>query len=162
MADPEPLLGPDCTLPLAGRLPFTDANFLAAKVFVFGKWCEEAVGQPDKVPLDLSGACKYGPLFMQRVFGGAIRGHYEHQYNFIDGQLVDLSHEARDVACMRQPYLHEPAYFQVPELQASLASCLPRAQRWADEFLVQQTASSHQITPSNIITSTSSPTATLP
>ncbi|MCG2656587.1 MAG: hypothetical protein U1C47_03520 [Hydrogenophaga sp.] len=140
MADPEPPMGLDCTLPQAGRLPYTDANFRAAKVFVFGKWCEEAVGQPDKVPLDLSGACKYGSLFMQRVFGGAIRGHYEHQYNFIDGQRVDLSHEARDVACMRHPYLHEPAYFQVPELQASLASCLPRAQRWADEFLAQQSA----------------------
>jgi hypothetical protein len=70
---------------------------------------------------------------------------------------------------MRHPYLHEPEYFLVPELQASLASCLPRAQRWADEFLAQQVAAlvreldaSAQITPSNIITSTSSPTVTLP
>jgi len=133
-------MGLDCTLPLAGRLPYTDENFKAAKVFVFGKWCEEAVGQPDKVPLDLSGACKYGSLFMQRVFGGAIRGHYEHQYNFIEGQRVDLSHEAQDVARMRHPYRHEPSYFLVPELQASLASCLPRAQRWADEFLAEQSA----------------------
>jgi hypothetical protein len=72
---------------------------------------------------------------MQSVFGGAIRGHYEHQYNFIDGRLVDLSHDALDVGRMRNPYLHEPEYFSIPELQASLAACLPRAVSWADQFV---------------------------
>jgi hypothetical protein len=72
---------------------------------------------------------------MQSVFGGAIRGHFEHQYNFIDGRLVDLSHDAIDVGNMSSPYLHEPEYFGVPEVQASLATCIPRSQRWANDFI---------------------------
>jgi hypothetical protein len=72
------------------------------------------------------------------VFGGAIRGHFEHQYNFIEGRLVDLSHDAEDVGQMSNPYLHEPEYFLMPEFQASLSRCVPRAERWAEEFLTGQ------------------------
>lgn len=128
----------DWTLPRVARLPYTYANFARAKVFVYGKWCGDAADPQWQPPADLSGACKYGSLFMQAVFGGAIRGHFEHQYNFIDGRLVDLSHDASDVGRMRHPYLHEPDYFQVPEVQLSLSQCEPRAQRWADEFVALQ------------------------
>lgn len=72
------------------------------------------------------------------MFGGAIRGQFEHQYNFIDGRLVDLSVDVSDVRRMCYLYLHEPDYFQVPEVQLSLSQCEPRAQRWADEFVALQ------------------------
>ncbi|MBP6676815.1 MAG: hypothetical protein KA185_16145 [Vitreoscilla sp.] len=125
----------DWTAPRTGRLPYTYANFAHAKLFLFGKWCEVAAGHNLAQPTDLSGACKYGSLFMQGVFGGELRGHYEHQYNFIAGRLVDLSHDAADVGRMRQPYLHEPDYFAVPELQAALELCLLRTDAWAAEFV---------------------------
>lgn len=125
----------DWAAPRPAQLPYTYANFARAKVFVFGKWCELAASQHLAVPLDLSGACKYGSLFMQGVFGGELRGHYEHQYNFIAGRLVDLSHDAADVGHMRHPYLHEPEYFAVPELQASLELCVLRTDAWAVEFI---------------------------
>jgi hypothetical protein len=133
-----PMPQTDWTSPRTAKLPYSDANFALAKVFFFGKWCERSVQRELPQPLDLTGACKYGSLFMQCVFGGALRGHYEHQYNFIDGRLVDLSHDAADVGRMTHPYLHEPAYFLIPEMQASLDRCLPHAQAWATQFLAQR------------------------
>jgi hypothetical protein len=128
----------DWTSARVAQLPYSYANFALAKVFFFGKWCECTDQRQLARPVDLSGACKYGSLFMQCVFGGAIRGHYEHQYNFIDGRLVDLSHDAADVGRMRHPYLHEPDYFVTPELQAALLLCVPRAEGWAAEFMAER------------------------
>jgi hypothetical protein len=125
----------DWTLPRQTGAAYSYAAFAAAKAWFFEQWCALAAERGLSVPNDLSGSCKYGSLFMQAVFGGSIRGHYEHQYNFIDGRVVDLSHDASDVGRMAQPYLHEPAYFLLPSLQASLAGCQPRAERWASEFL---------------------------
>ncbi|BBL75532.1 transcriptional regulator [Methylomagnum ishizawai] len=126
---------PGWTTARPGQLPYTYENFARAKVFLFEKWRERAVELRLDTPVDLSGSCKYGSLFMQAVFGGTIRGHFQHQYNFIDGRLVDLSHDAADVGRMCNPYLHEPEYFAIPELQASLARCLPRVECWTAEFL---------------------------
>jgi len=128
----------DWTSPQTGRLPYTYENFAKAKVFVFGKWRENAVDGKRIQPTDLSGSCKYGSLFMLYVFGGTIRGHYEHQFNFINGRLVDLSHDAVDVGRMSNPYLHEPEYFVIPEFRAALTQCMPRAEQWAEEFLANQ------------------------
>lgn len=72
---------------------------------------------------------------MQNVFGGSIRGHYEHQYNYIDGRLVDLSHDSLDVGRMSNPYLHEKSYFDIPQTQRSLIQCSPRTNQWANEFI---------------------------
>ncbi|BCO29067.1 hypothetical protein MIZ03_3979 [Rhodoferax lithotrophicus] len=123
------------TLPQIGKMPYSYENFAKAKIFLFDKWCEMAVVRQRVKPVDLSRSCKYGSLFVQNVFGGSIRGHYEHQYNFIEGRLVDLSHDALDVGRMRHPYLHEKLYFEIPEVQAALAQCAPRADQWASEFV---------------------------
>lgn len=77
---------------------------------------------------------------MQSISGGAIRGHFEHQYKFIDGRLVDPSDDALDVGRMHHPCLHEPEYFSLPELQAARVSCQPRAERWAHEFIAHSGA----------------------
>lgn len=125
----------DWTANREGQLSYTYERFAQAKVFVFRKWLEHAAEKRVETPTDLSGSCKYGSLFMNRVFGGSIRGHFEHQYNLIDGRLVDLSHDAADVGRLRNPYLDEPEYFAIPEQQASLDRCLPRVDRWVLEFL---------------------------
>ncbi|MBS1214584.1 MAG: transcriptional regulator [Proteobacteria bacterium] len=127
----------DWTANREGRLPYSYEGFAQAKVFIFRKWCEHAAERGVQLPVDLSGSCKYGTLFMNRVFGGAIRGHYQHQYNVIGGRIVDLSHDAADVGNMRHPYLHEPEFFAVPEQQATLDCCLPRVDRWVVEFLLE-------------------------
>lgn len=125
----------DWTAEQPSRLQYDAQHFASARAFVFERWCELAGERGLARPQDLSGACKYGSLFVQQVFGGTIRGHFEHQFNRIGGRIVDLSHDALDVGRMSNPYLHERDFFSVPEVQRSLAGCLPRATRWADEFM---------------------------
>ncbi|MDO9160770.1 MAG: transcriptional regulator [Methylococcaceae bacterium] len=117
------------------QLAYSYERFAQAKVFVFRKWCEQAAQRHIRPPIDLSGSCKFGSLFMNQVFGGFIRGHYEHQYNIIGGRIVDLSHDAIDVGKMTNPYLHEPDFFAIPEKQDSLNACLPRVKIWVVQFL---------------------------
>ncbi|MDD5037577.1 MAG: transcriptional regulator [Methylococcaceae bacterium] len=138
----------DWTLSREGVLPYSYERFAQAKLFVFRKWCAYALERHLQAPADLSGSCKYGSLFMNRIFGGSIRGHYEHQYNAIGGRIVDLSHDAADVGSMANPYLHEPEFFAIEELQISLEGCLPRVESWALEFLeeldIAQPTASHR------------------
>jgi hypothetical protein len=125
----------DWTSERKAQLAYSYALFAESKVFVFDKWCEQAAERGIAKPADLSGACKYGSLFMNQVFGGSIRGHYEHQYNHIGGRIVDLSHDAADVGRMGNPYLHEPDFFAIPEKRAALLLCVPRVDGWVSEFL---------------------------
>ena len=127
----------DWTQDHQAQLAYSYTNFTLAKAFVFRKWCEQAAARGVMAPADLSGACKYGSLFMRHIFGGSIRGHYEHQYNFINGRIVDLSHDALDVGRINNPYLHEPDYFNIPEKQAALTGCLPRVDGWVIQFLAE-------------------------
>lgn len=127
----------DWTTEQEAKLAYSYERFGQSKVFVFRKWCELAVERCILEPTDLSGSCKYGSLFMNRVFGGVIHGHYEHQYNIIGGRIVDLSHDAIDVGRIINPYLHEPDFFAIPERQAVLDDCLPRVERWVIQFLVE-------------------------
>jgi hypothetical protein len=128
----------DWTLDREARLAYSYEGFAQAKVFVFSKWCDQAAERRIAVPIDLSGSCKYGSLFMNQVFGGSICGHYQHQYNLIGGRIVDLSHDAIDVGKMTNPYLHEPDFFAIPEKRAALILCLPRVEGWVSEFLDRQ------------------------
>jgi hypothetical protein len=121
--------------PHVGQRVYTPAQFGPARDFVFEQWCDWARQRAAPRPQDLSGACRYGSLFMCRVFGGTLRGHYQHQFNDIDGLLVDLSRDAADVAAMRDPWRHEPSYFDLPELQAELRSCQPRVEGWVERYL---------------------------
>lgn len=125
------------TLEREAQLAYSYQRFAQAKVFVFDRWCEQAAEKGHTPPNDLSGSCKFGSLFMNQVFGGKIYGQYEHQYNIIDGRIVDLSHDAKDVGRIANPYLHEPDFFAIPEKQAALNRCLPRAKRWAVQFLLE-------------------------
>ena len=127
----------DWTIERKARIAYSYERFAQAKVFVFRKWCEQAAERGVLTPADLSGACKYGSLFMNLVFGGVIYGHYEHQYNIIGGRIVDLSHDAIDVGRISNPYLHEPDYFKIPEKQASLMRCLPRVECWVAQFMAE-------------------------
>lgn len=126
--------------PPTAHLHYSYTRFALAKAFAFRMWQDFAHERQAREPTDLSGACKYGSLFMQQVFGGEIEGHYQHQFNRIDGRIVDLSHDAADVGAMRDPYLHDPDYFDIPEQRAALQSCMPRVARWTAAFLAEMEA----------------------
>lgn len=127
----------DWTITQPAQIGYSYEGFAQAKVFVFHKWCELAIERHKLQPTDLSGSCKYGSLFMNQVFGGTIHGHYEHQYNMIEGRIVDLSHDAMDVGRMQNPYRHEPDFFAIPQKNAALNNCLPRVEVWVMQFLAE-------------------------
>ena len=127
----------DWTVDRKAQIAYSYERFAQAKIFVFRKWCDQAKARGSLPPADLSGSCKYGSLFMNQIFGGAIYGHYEHRYNIIGGRIVDLSHDAIDVGRITNPYLHEPDFFAIPEKRASLNKCLPRVEGWVVEFLAE-------------------------
>jgi len=118
-------------------LVYSAAGFAHAKDFVFRRWCELALERQEPPPQDLSGACRYGSMFMREVFGGAIEGHYAHQCNRSGGRLIDLSHDAADVGRMRTPYLHDADFFLIPLYQARLEACRPRVTGWAADFRLE-------------------------
>jgi hypothetical protein len=125
----------DWTIEREAKLIYSYEYFALAKVFVFAKWCELAKERNKLPPTDLSGACKYSSLFMNQLFGGMIYGNYQHQYNIIGKRIVDLSHDALDVANMTNPYLHEPEFFAIAKKQTQLDNCLPRVNLWVIQFL---------------------------
>lgn len=127
----------DWTHPQVGPLIYAPAQRAALQGFVLERWCDWAAAREVAPPQDLSGACRYGSLFMLRLFGGSLRGNYQHQYNDIGGLHVDLSADAADVRAMTDPWLHEPLYFDVPEQRAALQACLPRVDRWVQTYLSQ-------------------------
>lgn len=127
----------DWTHPQPGQQNYAPAQWAHLQGFVFARWCDWAAERDAARPLDLSGACRYGSLFMHRLFGGSLRGNYQHQYNDIGGLHVDLGRDAADVRAMSDPWLHEPLYFDVPEQRAALQACLPRVDRWVQTYLSQ-------------------------
>lgn len=122
------------------RLSAAPQELDAAKAFVRARWRERAAerGMPDPGD-DLAGACKFASLFAQAVFGGDLRGNYDHQFVVIDGIVIDLCEEASDVRDLvrrgSDPHRHDPEFWGNPDHQESLASCQPRVARWVEQYL---------------------------
>ena len=120
---------------LENIIPATPENITKAKEFVFRKWQERAkeLGRPE--PTDLSSSCKFGSLFAQKIFGGKLQGNYDHQYVVLaNGQIIDFSHDAADVQKLKKVYYHDSLFWNNPDHRESMKSCLPRVNKWVDEF----------------------------
>jgi hypothetical protein len=117
------------------KLPATPENLKRAKAFVFEKWKERAVERGAPAPTDLSYSCKFSSLFVQRVFGGTIAGNYDHQYNIIDGEKVDINEDSKDVQGLDDPHEHDDDFFGSEDHLDSLNSCVSRVNKWVEEFM---------------------------
>lgn len=123
-------------LSMPSHLDATDANVSAAKLFLMDRWRERAanLGRPE--PTDLSRSCKFSSLFAQRVFGGTLRGHRDHQYVVLpDGRTLDLNVDAEDVRSMASPHHHDARWFGNTDHVRSMSSCLPAVQGWVERFI---------------------------
>lgn len=119
-------------------LPATPEMIAQAKVFVLRKWLERAQERGSSLPADLSGSCKFSSMFAQRIFGGEIRGNYDHQYvQLPDGRIIDLNIDAADVSALDDPHHHDSEFWGGPDHVESMASCRPRVDQWVAEFLRQ-------------------------
>jgi hypothetical protein len=119
-----------------GRIPLTDENWNQAKVFLKKKWTERYQDRngADKSPKDMSGSCKFVSLFVQKVFGGQIRGNHGHQFNVIGDKIRDMNADAGDVQSLENPHEHDPKFWGNPEHRASMKTCMPRVNQWVEEF----------------------------
>jgi len=108
----------------------TKANLTKARRFLLRKWQERAVERGLEKPETLHDACKFASLFAQWVFGGELRGNYDHQFVQLGKQIIDLA-EAQG----ERPYRHDPKFWLNRQHRESLDSCRPRVARWVAEFL---------------------------
>ena len=113
----------------------TSKNIKLAKDFVFEKW-KERQAERFMVPNDLSYSCKFSSMFAQRIFGGTIKGNYDHQFVVLpDGNILDLNYDAEDVKKLGdKAYKHDPKFFGKGDHKKSMKSCEPRVNRWVEEF----------------------------
>lgn len=121
---------------VAGVLPLTDEAIRLAKAFAFQQWQARAVERGSDMPDDLSFSCKFCSLFVKQVFGGRIAGNFDHQYNLINGKIIDLSHDSKDVH--EGSYRHDSAFFGNRDHLASLNSCQTRVESWVIAFVAEQ------------------------
>jgi hypothetical protein len=129
-------------------LPPTPGNVAAAKSFALRKWQERAREQRRDVPTDLSNGCKFASMFAYRVFGGQMRGNWHHQFvELPDGTRVDLT-DAAGVPSEHSehpgmspkkvdPYKHDKRFWFNRDHRETLESCIPRVDKWVEEFLAQ-------------------------
>lgn len=120
--------------PKRTKLPATPENIERAKEFVLRKWRERAAERGHPEPEDLSSSCKFTSMFAQAIFGGQIRGNYEHQFLVLDGEILDLNKDAADVKAMDDPHEHDESWFGNDEHIDSMESCKPRVMDWVREF----------------------------
>lgn len=120
-----------------GVLPLNDQTMAQARLFLKKKWTErfQERNGAGKAPADMSGSCKFVSMFVQRVFGGEIRGNRQHQFNVIDGKVVDFNHDASDVREIADPHRHDPKFWGNSEHVKSMQSCEQRVAAWVEEFL---------------------------
>jgi hypothetical protein len=129
-------IGPDAPMPL----PPSPANIAKAKAVALEGWRERARERGlDKLPSDLSGACKFASMFAQRLFGGELRGNHDHQFLLLDGAIIDLTDGSEELDRLRadgkDPYLHDRRFWGNREHKESMRSCERRVNAWTQKFL---------------------------
>ena len=115
----------------------SDQNIARAREFALKKWKERAAERGSPEPSDLSYSCKFTSLFCQKLFGGKIRGSWDHQYIVLDdGAVVDLNIDAEDVKALGdKAHTHDPSFFRGNrDWKDSMNSIKPRVAQWVKEF----------------------------
>ena len=85
-------------------IPATDENIELAKEFVWEKWKERSreMGHPE--PEDLSSACKFASRVAEMVFGGRMRGNWQHQFAELDAAAGSSSFTSSAPAASRPAF----------------------------------------------------------
>lgn len=124
-------------------LPPTPSNLDRAKHVALEGWKERA-SEPwykQDAPNDLSGACKFASMFAQRLFGGELRGNYDHQFVLLDGAIIDLTEGSEDLNRLRlegkDPYRHDRFFWGNRDHRDSMKTCEARVAKWVEMYLAQ-------------------------
>ncbi len=121
---------------IEGRVPLTPQNRLVAEKVLDELWAERALELWGEVPLHRAGSCKFAALLAQKLFGGAIRGNLDHVFvQMTDGSVLDLNEDQPDVLEMEDKAHHHDGSVYGHDYRQSLASCLPRVEKWLEVAL---------------------------
>ena len=117
--------------------PSLESLRIAKEVALEG-WRERAAERGAPAPSDLTSACKFASIFCKALFGGEIRGNEDHQFNFLNGAVIDLSEDSADVRGMlaagADPHRHDIEFFGNDEHLEAMLSCMPRVERWVTRY----------------------------
>lgn len=123
--------------PAAATILPTHNHIMRAREFALKKWKERAQERGSPEPADLSYSCKFTSLFAQKLFGGKIKGSWDHQYlELPDGMVIDLNIDAEDVRALGdKAHTHDPSFFRGNhDWRDSMQSIKPRVNQWVKEF----------------------------
>lgn len=114
------------------RLELNGSTLALAQEAMDKLWEERQKERGLPPTLDRSGSCKFAALMARTLFGGTLVGNYEHVFvRLSTGQLLDLNDSQPDVMLLgdRAHDIDDSPF--ISDYRASLASCLPRVERWA-------------------------------
>lgn len=122
-----------------GFYPVTEDALILARQVALAGWRERTKERCWPEPKDLSGSCKFSTLLVKTLFGGVVQGHTDHQYNVVNGKVLDLNADADDVQKLLASgdvvYRHDLAFFGNDDHLDSMLSCLPRVACWSERFV---------------------------
>lgn len=113
---------------IPGWLAPAPENIEAARAFLLDKWYDRAREQGCAEPAGLDSACIFGSVFAQCVFGGRLRGNWDHQA--VEHPVVGTIDLTRRSSAIR----HDPTFWGRAEHREKVTSVLPRVARWVAEF----------------------------
>ena len=83
---------------------------------------------------DRSGSCKFASLLARSLFGGTLAGNQNHVFVKRRGRLLDLNEAQQDVLKLGEKAYVEDKSLSDRAYRDSLGSCLPRVNRWMEEY----------------------------
>ncbi len=110
-------------------IPHSKAAEKVTQSFLLARWQERAKECGGPQPTSLSGACKFTSLFTIKVFGGEMRGNYDHQWVELHGEVIDPTNNVDGGAIE-----HDDDFWLNEEHLDALVSCLPRVRNWLKQF----------------------------
>lgn len=124
--------------PSNGRFSITDEHLNLASDIALQGWIKRAKERSLPVPSDMSGGCKFSTLLIKSLFGGVICGNYDHQFNVINGHIIDINEHCQDVLALRakgiDPYTVDTLFLFSPDHLESMFSCMDRVNDWVATF----------------------------
>lgn len=118
----------------SGRYPLNPQTLRMANRIMDELWTERN-GEWGKRTADRSGSCKFAALLARELFGGKLAGNQRHVFVVRAGKVLDLNSTQEDVKALGSlAHMRHSSDLLHRDYRESLASCLPRVQRWIQVF----------------------------
>jgi len=129
----------------SAKLPLTPSNLDLANQALDQLWAERLEERGYEKPPGRGGSCKFAALLGRELFGGRLDGNLDHVFVRKDRKVLDLNEQQDDVLILgAAAHLSTPWVLEYEEYRESLASCMPRVQRWA-QWVMEHPNAEHAV-----------------